>query len=153
MTKVISFGKIAYNSDKKENEVIIEIELSDDEQPVLSISGEVWNRRHDDSIIAGQCLDELKEYFTDNWKFMEIYRLWKLYHLNNLHAGTIAQEELLKKYCLKLHRGIYDYKEACKILEENNLYNDNGYIYGTDWLYREIPDEDLVKIKEIIETW
>lgn len=147
MKKVISFGKIAYNSNKKENEVIIEIILGGEERPTLSICGEVWDKRHNDTIMCGQCLDELQGYFIDNWKFMEIYRLWNLYHLNNFHAGTIAQEELLKKY------GIYDYKEACDLLKEHNLYEDNGYRYGSGWLYREIPSEDLAKIREIIETW
>ena len=147
MKKVISFGKIAYNSNKKANEVTIEIELRGDKQPVLSICGNVWNCRHTDIVMGGQCLNELQKYFTNNWKFMEIYRLWNLYHLNDLHAGTIAQEKLLKEY------GIHDYKEACDLLEKHNLYEDNGYRYGSDWLYREIPGEDLARIKEIIETW
>ena len=28
---------------------------------------------------------------------MEVYDLWKNYHLNNFHAGTKAQEDLLKE--------------------------------------------------------
>lgn len=147
MKKVVNFGKIAYNSNKKVNEVTIEIELRGEERPVLSIYGEVWNATHTDLATFGQCLDELQKYFKNNWKFMEIYRLWKLYHLNDLHAGTIAQEELLKKY------GIYNYEEACDLLKKHNLYEDNGYRYGSGWLYREIPCEDLARIKEIIETW
>lgn len=147
MKKIIDFGKVAYGGNKKDNKITIEIELRGDEKPVLSICGNIWNSNNTDVLCAGQCLDELQEYLIDNWKFTEIYRLWKLYHLNDMHAGTEAQEKLLKKY------NITDYKEACDLLKKHNLYEDNGYRYGSGWLYREIPSEDIAKIKEIIKSW
>lgn len=145
MKKVLNFGNIAYDGGKKVNAVTIEIELKGDEKPVLSICGNIYNSTGTDIVCGGQCLDDLLPYFKNNAKFAEIYRLWKLYHLNDMHAGTEAQEELLKRY------NVSKYDEACKLLAENNLYNDNGYIYGSGWLYRSIPENDLNKIIEIIE--
>ena len=145
MKKIIDFGKIAYSGNRKINAVTIEVELSEDEKPVLSISGDVLNSRGTDDVICGQCLDELLPYFKNNAKFKEIYRLWKLYHLNNLHAGTEAQENLLKEH------HVTNYQEACDLLKKHHLYKDNGYRYGSGWLYRSIPENDLKKIIEIIE--
>lgn len=145
MKKVISFGKIAYNENEKVNKVTIEIELEGDEKPVLSICGNIWNSKCTDTVCCGQCLDDLLPHFKNNTKFKEIYRLWKLYHLNDMHAGTEAQEELLKKY------NIYEYGKACELLKKYNLYEDKGYCYGSAWLYRPIPENDLKKIIEIIE--
>ena len=63
-----------------------------------------------------------------------------------MHAGTIAQENCLEK--CKVH----DYAEQCKFLEKNNLLYDNGYKYGSKWLFWEIPENDLKVIKEIMEV-
>ena len=54
-------------------------------QKRFSVSGNIWDYRHRDIIAGGQCLDEIAEYLDDP-TFLEIYRLWKLYHLNDLHA-------------------------------------------------------------------
>ena len=35
--------------------------------------------------------------------------------------------------------------------EKNNLLFDNGYKYGSAWLFRPIPKKDLQEIKRIIE--
>ena len=145
MEKVFDFGKIAYDGNRKINKVTIKIELKGDEKPVLSICGNIWNSRGTDIVCGGQCLDDLLPYFRNNTKFTEIYRLWKLYHLNDMHAGTEVQEELLKKY------NTYEYGKACKLLKKHNLYEDKGYRYGSAWLYRPIPENDLKKIIEIIE--
>ena len=89
MKNTISFGKYAIYSNKKINEVTVSIELREkDNKPVLSICGNVWNIRHTDILMGGQCLDELAKYI-DCPLFKEIYRLWKNYHLNDMHAGTI----------------------------------------------------------------
>lgn len=42
---------------------------------------------------AGQCLDQIAQYI-DNEQFKIIYRLWKLYHLNDMHAECEHQEAL-----------------------------------------------------------
>lgn len=145
MKKVFNFGKIAYDGNGKINTVTVEVELRGDDKPVLSICGNIWNSTCTDILCGGQCLDKLLPHFKNNTKFKEIYRLWKLYHLNDMHAGTEAQEELLKKYNTR------GYAKACELLKKYNLYEDKGYRYGSAWLYRPIPENDLKKIIEIIE--
>lgn len=146
MKKVISFGKVAYYNNRKENEVTIELNLKEREKGIVfSCCGNVWNRIHTDIIAGGQCLDSLVPFFKHNKLFMEIHKFWKQYHLNDMHAGTEKQEKLLEQYDTRI-----SYNEKCKILENNNLLYDNGYKYGSAWLFREIPEKDLNRIKEII---
>lgn len=42
---------------------------------------------------GGQCLDEIAQYIDDE-QFKIIYRLWKLYHLNDMHPECEHQAEL-----------------------------------------------------------
>ncbi len=146
--KTVSFGKIDfYGTGRKINAADAEIELRDTENgPELAICGNVWNARHTDIVSGGQNLDEMAKHIKSA-KFREIHRLWKLYHLNSMHAGTEAQDRIVSEH-FKDSR--YDYGEACEALKEAGLYEDHGYRYGTAWLYREIPDEDLRKIEELI---
>lgn len=151
--KVIELGKIDfYGTGKKINAVDVEIELrSTNKGPELSICGSIWNSRHTDIVCGGQCLDEIAEYIHSA-KFKEIYRLWKNYHLNGMHAGTVRQEAYLKEH--RKTEPYKDYTRDCEILKEAGLYEDeqeNGYKYGHSWLYRKIPEEDLRKINEILE--
>jgi hypothetical protein len=147
MNKTFEFGKIDYNnSGRKENLVTVEIELTDKDKPKFSASGNIWNRIQTDILCGGQNLDELKEYINTPL-FNEIYRLWKLYHLNGMNAGTPIQSKAIENW--ESMGNTYDYNKACEYLKSIGLYNDEGYVYGTSWLYREIPANDLNKIKAL----
>ena len=150
MKKIIKLGKIDYEKTGDKNMVDILIELRGEAgHEVLSICGNIWNSKHSDIICGGQCLDEIKCYFRNNRTFKEVYRLWKLYHLNDLHAGTKKQEEFLHNNNIK--NWANNYKEVCKILEKNNLLYDDGVKFGSTWHYWAIPEIDLMKIKELIK--
>lgn len=152
MEKTISFGKVAYNSTRKINEITVDVRLEQNAEGkyVFSASGYLWNARKTDVLCGGQCLDTLfkclKSNKMMNKQFERIYRLWKLYHLNDMHAGSERQEKALE-LVNKLH---VDYKERCDYLKSVGLLYDDGYLYGSAWLYREIPSDDLKSIKEII---
>lgn len=60
--------------------------------------------------------------------YLEVFRLWKNYHLNDMHAGCEHQKEGTP------------IGEICPIC---------GYRYGSAWLYREIPEKDLEAIKHL----
>jgi hypothetical protein len=150
----ISFGKIAYGSTKKVNEVTINIELRkiEGKGPELSIRGSIWNTTHTDCNSCGQNLDEIakyiKPYNSRYIEFQQIYRWWHLYHLNGMNAGTVEQDMELQKF-----PNVKTYVEQCEILKKAGLYevklpDGTMYKYGSAWLYREIPDKDL---REIIE--
>ena len=145
--KTFTFQKVAYNGTRKVNTPEIEMTLRyDGDKPVLSICGSLWNARHTDLILGGQCLDSLKQYLGGNELFDKLYRLWKLHHLNDLHAGTILQEQALSKIDPRCRN--YDYD--CQYLEKIGLLYDGDYKYGTSWLYREIPEEDMSIIKGLL---
>ena len=152
INKRISFGKVDFNgTGRRINEVTIDVCLTIKENgdKVFTASGMVWNARHTDCICGGQCLDEIsKTSKGHNPLFKRIYRLWKLYHLNDMHPGTEAQEKLLEE-TKEIHN--YDYDKEKEILQEHNLLVDNGYQYGTAWLYRAIPEEDLKEIYEVLK--
>ena len=46
-----------------------------------------------------------------------------------------------------------DYDVTKKLLDNHGALVDNGYQYGTAWLKRDIPTEDLKTIKSIIEKY
>ena len=89
-----------------------------------------------------------KNFIKGNATFNSIYRLWKLYHLNDLHAGTKKQEEALKQKFGGVNANIYT--EQCEYLKSINLYDDNGYKFGTGWIKEEIPANDLQEIKRLL---
>ena len=97
--------------------------------------------------MGGQCLDVVAKYVKSD-KFKKIYRLWELYHLNDMHSGTEKQEEALKT--AGLEGWANSYSECCDYLESINLLVDDGYKFGTGWLKREIPAEDVAEIKKLL---
>ena len=165
MEKVFNFGKIDfYNNGRKINPVTIEVNLRDtDKGPEFSASGYVWNSKHTDTVCGGQCLDELDIVSTlhNNPLFSKIYRLWKLYHLNGMNAGTARQTKAINEY-LERTNFRYDYSQMCDYLKSIDLYEDKEYLfkygnelkpyrYGSSWLYHSIPDEDLEVLKELLK--
>ena len=155
MKKKFSFGKVAYlNPNIKNNAVEVEWKPNSQGRMVFTASGEIWNNIHTDIYCGRQCLDELNEFSSvrNNPTFKEIYRLWKLYHLNDMHAGTVEQENSIKAHFGNKYA---DYSEKCEYLKSVGLYEvahpytGEPYCYGHGWLYREIPEEDIQKIEEL----
>ena len=93
--------------------------------------------RHNSFVSGGQCLDDPevldlikngKLCEKDKVIYLEVFRLWKNYHLNYMHAGCEHQKEGTPV------------GEICPIC---------GYRYGSAWLYHEIPEKDLEAIKHL----
>ena len=156
MKKTIEFGKHAIASNRRINSVDVTLELSQDKQgrDVFSACAYAWNNLHTDIVTGGQCLDTLagrSRALRNNRLYMEILGLWQRNHLNDMHAGTRAQEKAVDEWLAGTGRR-YDYGEACEYLKSIGLYEDNGYKYGHGWQYYDISDEDLKRIKEIINA-
>lgn len=153
MSKTFKFDKVAYSGTRKIDQPEIEMELRYDEngKPELSICADLWNGRHTDIVMGGQCLDELMQFdsLSCNALFRKLHRLWKLYHLNGLRAGSEKQEQALEE-ARNAGERLCCYEDSCKYLESIGLLDDNGYRYGSSWLYRAIPDDDLKLIKELL---
>tara|TARA_R100001530_G_scaffold113018_2_gene80014 strand:+ start:75 stop:566 length:492 start_codon:yes stop_codon:yes gene_type:complete len=162
MNKIITIGKIDYlNCGRKINKVQVELNLTEkiiyranEPKYVFTASGTIWNNRETDCYQAGQCIDSLLEYLPKNKLLKEIHDIWKEHHLNDMHAGTEEQEAHLKSL------GKYqDYNWACDELRKADLYvvpdprrtNETDlYKYGHGWLYREIPENVIARLKEIM---
>ena len=139
MKKVFEFRR---NDSEKGRRLRVEVELTNENNFRACCAGP--------AIYWGQCLDSAqKELNIKNPVMIEIVRLWRRWHCNDLHAGTPRQEKLVKEYT-KTHK--YDYTEVCKFLEENNLLYDNDYKYGSAWLKESISADDLEAIKALLEN-
>ena len=153
MVKTFNFGKVDYKGNgRKENLITVEIELKDNnDKQIFSASGMIWNRLKTDCLCGGQCLDVIAEYIKTPL-FNKIYRLWKLYHLNDLHAGTPEQEIAVNNWLAVGNK--YDYIKVCEFLKSINLFtvdlNGEQYSYGHKWLYQAIPENDLQEIKNLL---
>lgn len=147
MKKTFEFGKIAYFGKRKINLVTVEVEFK---EGCFTACGNIYNMRQTDIVCGGQCLDTIAEYIHTPL-FRKIYRLWKLYHLNDMHAGTPEQENaLITQFG---NRRANDYKKHCEYLKSIGLYevqhNGKPYRYGFGWLKWEIPAEDIEIIKSL----
>ena len=186
MKKTIEFGKIDFNNSGRKNCLVtVDIELrqkggdktftinpitkeriyTGSTTPVyleLSICGNIWNPRKTDIYCGGQCLDTIAEYVKTPL-FKEIYKLWKIYHLNGTHAGTPEQEKAIEEW--KKAGNQYDYTAACEYLKRINLYevnytgwsinrhyNNAPYKYGHGWIIEELPADIVKRVKEIMEV-
>jgi hypothetical protein len=158
--KTFKFGKIDFNGSGRKNcavEVTVELNTSKNGKPEFTASGEIWNPRHTYCYCAGQCLDTIAKY-VKNPEFKQIYTYWKKYHLNSMHAGTIEQEDALEQWHESLQGPnkivLFDYKRDCEYLKSIGLYEveyeGQPYTYGTKWLYKEIPTDDLKGIESLL---
>jgi hypothetical protein len=153
--KTISFGKVdGYNIGRKNCEVMLTMNLTEDN--CFSVSGELWNNLHTDIIRGGQCINALYNDFPElqqNKLYCEIMELWQKYHLNDMKAGTPEQERAIKEW--KAQGNVYNYEKVCDYLKSIDLYevplDGKLYKYGSGWLKEEIPENDLLRIKEIME--
>lgn len=149
-----------YGKGRKINqpEITMSITYNDDNKPCLSICGEVWNSKHSDIICGGQCLDEMAKYesLMNDPTFNKLYYLHQNYHLNDCHAGTVAQEAALKAYheacdVCNMNKS-HDYTSDCEYLKSIELFEDNGWKYGHGWKYHEIPEDDMNAINELLAS-
>jgi hypothetical protein len=68
--------------------------------------------------------------------------IWNEWHLNDMKAGTPAQEAELKNHTWPGY-SVSHYNWACKVLSEAGLQPDNGYSYGSAWLKVDVPEDVL----------
>jgi len=134
---------------------------------VLSISDSIWQRDESDILTGGQGQDELRKALKEhkleigngisNKEFEKLLDIWDNYHLNDMKAGTARQNEIIEK-----HKDEQKYKKYDQFLDrpkailedhdaqpdlETKGFGDEGYSYGSSWLYEPLPDDvvDFVK--------
>lgn len=165
MKKTFEFGKIdLHGKGRKNNLVTVDIRTDEkDGEMTFAASAYVWNNLKTDCLWGGQCLDGLEPYLKDNKLFMEILRLWKLYHLNDMHPECKHQRELgwneIAVTEVTIDGG---WRNETKTLSwvKPSEHPDGllckpcpvcGYKYGTSWLLMPIPEVDKKAIKKLFE--
>jgi hypothetical protein len=139
------------------------LETLNNNEENFTASGNIWNQSKTEILSAGQILDDIKKYllkeqititnpYLNKNQLLKIIEFWENHHLNDLKAGTKAQEEIIKKYYEENINEKYDYKQACKILQNNNMYENRNYIYGSNWLVKVIPPKELKEFKKLIDN-
>ena len=150
MKKTFNFGKVDYLGIGKKN-CPVEVEVELDENGVFTASGMIYNHMKTDCYCGGQCLDTIAKYVDDK-TFNEIYTLWKKWHLNDMHAGTIEQEQALNNWEEKPK--YWSYEQDCEYLKSIGLYevqyNGEPYRYGTKWIKYDIDKNDLQMIYNLL---
>lgn len=149
------FGHIGYFSRKVKNNLVeVEIVLERNKgKKCFTAHAGIWNCRKTDYVAVGQMFNEpILGDIEDRYVLFRIIKsMWRKYHLNNLHAGTIAQEKALKN-----RRGRRTFESDCEFLKSKGLYKvdykGKKYHYGSGWIYQPIPKEDLKKIEYILNT-
>jgi len=126
--------------------------LEEKEMIVLRIVGDVYysetGRGKPKYIGGGQCYDEIKNLkgFYIPRKLSRLLDIWESYHMNDFQAGTKEQTKVLQKV------GIIKYDKAVEYLKSIDLLIDKGYLHGTGWLCKPIPDHVMLELKSIIEV-
>lgn len=91
--------------------------------------------------------------FNSGWnaaKWNKLLYIWQNHHLNDLHAGTPKQEAALKKKFGGVNANRYE--EQVAYLKSIDLYDDNGYKFGTGWLRTEVPESALEWLRNLENT-
>lgn len=183
MKKTFNFGRINYTGTGKRYPVTVDVELRnrggeeifriDPKTRERIYTGETAPEYVEFSAMGmigarcgGQCLDEINKHRrdmkpSDRAVWDEIYKFWKLYHLNGMHAGTPEQEAAIEKWEADGNR--YEYNAVCEYLKAAGLYEVNytglsigrrlenePYRYGSRWLIQEIPGDDLLRIEHLL---
>jgi len=121
----------------------------------FSISGMSWLNRREHN--GGQIKDTLKEW-ADHCAHEEIrnaalwiLKVWELYHLNDMKAGTPEQHAALSDMSEVVYPEDW-YTKACNHLKAKGLYvvelDGTPYKFGSRWLTHTIPAEDLTLLRE-----
>lgn len=123
---------------KDGNRNVVNLKIKINKEGVFSISGDI-------SSCGGQIYDEI---LPANIYQEKLINYWKKYHLNDMHAGTLKQEKALDRWYLTYNRDV-GYDRKVEYLKSINMYNDNGYRYGTSWLKRELSHNFEKKIDNL----
>lgn len=167
MNKIIHPGRGPYG------EIFCRVKITiageDSDHRMLSITGVEGPKSNGDA--RGPCgpnsiLEYLKEgefLVNSSWTGSMVLRLldiWKLWHLNDMRAGSPAQTLLLRalRYDREIH-GHDHYAWAKATLARAGLEPDPGFVfkgkpysYGSAWLYEPLPQHVIDFLETLPET-
>lgn len=157
-----SFRKVLMLGTHENGRVFVRVEWNGTR---LSVSGVVGPKANGDCRgSAGQCIDSLRDEiaFDPQWSretANELVELWDRWHLNDMRAGSPAQEAHLRggnyitgeRPMFAVDR--FDWtKEELRRAGLNPDPNHNDYRYGSAWLSEDVPDDVLERFKAFPES-
>jgi hypothetical protein len=148
-TRIVNIGLAGVCKGKRAR-VYIKIEYKDGRLSIIGVHGALVNG---DCLGGyGQIVNTLKIVDTpavgvNLQTINKIVEIWERWHLNDMNAGTVEQEEYLRNY-YRINRDVKkSYGNDVKLLKEVSLYivdhpknKGETYTYGTGWLTEEVPD-------------
>ena len=155
LDKVVRLGTISEGSGRYYS-VYCHIKITDGRLSITGVEGPLKN---------GECLGACGQIdmhlkpedisAAPGWsrgKIAEFLKIWNRWHLNDMKAGSPAQEEYLRDNPIEAVYPESHYEKACQALEAAGLLVDNGYKYGSAWLTEELPQSVFSKLADLPET-
>lgn len=130
----------------------------------LSITGVVGPLKSGNAYgSCGQIVDTLRDPAfvpRDGFNARRFADVWDRWHLNDMRAGSPAQETYIREHLNDGKRR--EYPEVCALLESAGLNPDpeTGYRYGSAWMREEVPADviawlfsDAVPVTDVAPAW
>jgi hypothetical protein len=143
-----TYGSITIKFRYKTTKGFRSVDLKKRQRPLLTVSftGSVTFQSTGGNH-GGQCVETIRKIWGHRPEIAELCDLWDRWHLNDLRAGTRKQSEALRG---KKNRSKHEhYTWACNYLKRKGLLVDQGYKYGAEWLFEEIPATVVKRIKSL----
>lgn len=142
-------GKCDYNGSGRRN-CLAEITWSLHDGR-FSMQAGIWNPRRTDYYCCGQAIETVAGYFPADSKLQRMAEIWRRWHLNDMRAGSPAQEDWLRSNPVPPSEYAYPksyYEVVSAKLAEAGLNPDaDGYRYGHAWKREEIPADVVAEIE------
>lgn len=155
MTNSSDFTKTVRVGKGPDGDVFCSIKFADGRLSITGVEGPKANGNASGS--CGQIVDALaavKE-CAPGWTFglaAKFARVWKRWHLNDMRAGSPAQEQFLRDHPVVAVYPEDHYTKASAALAAAGLNPDNGYKYGSAWLREEVPADVLQFLADLPAT-
>lgn len=158
--KVVRIG-----TTKDEGSTFCEIKFKDGKLSITGVEGPTRGGNARGS--CGQIVMGYKEYDHRGYKTLadikpapgwdtdtikRFFDVWDRWHLNDMKAGTPAQERFLREH--PITDNLNHYTKSCEALAAAGLNPDpeTGYKYGSAWLREEVPEDALEFLASLPET-
>lgn len=147
-----TLGKVDYNNSGRRN-CRAELTWTLDNGR-FTMQGAIWNPRETDCYSCGQNVEEVCAYFPNDKRAQRMLAIWREWHLNDMKAGSPAQEAFLKANPVKRTYQDTHYDTAITSLraaglqpDETYLYDGKPYSYGSAWLHVNLPADIVAEIQ------